>query len=335
MTDEALFYALTGESPESLRVGQLLTVQVQAIRGDRVVCVLDSGLTGYIAKANVSDAHGSVGRMDEKVQVGMIVATRLLAVDMATYSVELTARTSELAAHERWEQAHLAALWERERYLMPDSPPSANLNADEALAHGNRNAKAVAVLMRNVTHPCFKNVTAREADELLKAKPEGDFLIRPSTSSTEHLTLCWKWNDTVVHFDVQELHKPKRFELGKKLRLGQETYDDLNELIARYVEPMSQLAREVADVRYFRRAPVEEVEREMREAKAKESGRIPYLVSPSQAHAGRYLLSYLPGARPKHELFTLTPRGLRFRSQLFPSIDTLIKHLKTSFGRRA
>lgn len=72
----------------------------------------------------------------------------------------------------------------------------------------------------------------------------------------------------------------------------------------------------------------------MREGKASQSTRIPYFISPSQ-HAGRYVLSYLPGARPKHELFTLTPRGLRFRGQLFPDTEHLIKHLKVSFGRSA
>lgn len=325
VSDDALFALLTGETPDSLRVGQLLTVQVQAIRGDRVVCVLDSGVTGVIAKANVSD--GVFNRIDEKVAVGMVLPARLLAVDKTAFTAELTARGSELAARDRWEQAHLAALWERERYLMPDSP-----ERDERREEAK--AKAPPVLMRNVTHPYFKNVSARDAEALLKEKADGEFLIRPATTSAEHLTLCWKWNGSVVHFDVQELDKPKRFELGKKLRLGHETFDDLNELIARYVEPMSQLARDVADFRYYRRGSVEEVERELREAKAAQATRIPYLVSPSQ-HAGRYVLSYLPGARAKHELFTLTPRGLRFRGQVFPGTEQLIKHLKVSFGRAA
>jgi hypothetical protein len=44
--------------------------------------------------------------------------------------------------------------------------------------------------------------------------------------------------------------------------------------------------------------------------------------------AGRFLLCYQPGTRPKREFVTVTPKGLRYRKQFFATADRLVDHFK-------
>ena len=40
------------------------------------------------------------------------------------------------------------------------------------------------------------------------------------------------------HIEIQEEDKDNQFSLGKKLRIDDEEFEDLDEVIARYVDPM-------------------------------------------------------------------------------------------------
>jgi hypothetical protein len=47
-----------------------------------------------------------------------------------------------------------------------------------------------------------------------------------------------------------------------------------------------------------------------------------------QIYPGRFLLSYLPHTRFRHEYMTVTPEGFRFRQRMFGSIGSLIRWFK-------
>ena len=52
-------------------------------------------------------------------------------------------------------------------------------------------------------------------------------------------------NNILSHEEILEEEKDNQFSLGKKLRISDEEFEDLDEIIARYVEPMvSSTARE-------------------------------------------------------------------------------------------
>ena len=59
--------------------------------------------------------------------------------------------------------------------------------------------------------------------------------------------------------------------------------------------------------------------------------RIPYFFSASKQYPGKFLLSYMPRTSTKHEFVTVTPEGLRYRSQIFPSLAALIRWFKEHF----
>ena len=57
--------------------------------------------------------------------------------------------------------------WQNDPYLVPDSPEREDRREEEAKKAA---AAKPVVLLRNVTHPYFKNVIAQEADKFLAGK---------------------------------------------------------------------------------------------------------------------------------------------------------------------
>ena len=49
-------------------------------------------------------------------------------------------------------------------------------------------------------------------------------------------------NNILSHEEIFEEEKDNQFSLGKKLRISDEEFEDLDEVIARYVEPMVLIA---------------------------------------------------------------------------------------------
>lgn len=54
-------------------------------------------------------------------------------------------------------------------------------------------------------------------------------------------------------------------------------------------------------------------------------------MSVAKNYPGKFLLSYLPRNKFKHEYITITPEGYRFRSQNFDSVNSLLKWFKEHF----
>lgn len=50
-----------------------------------------------------------------------------------------------------------------------------------------------------------------------------------------------------------------------------------------------------------------------------------------QNYPGKFLISYLPRNKVKHEFVTVTPDGFRFRGQIFDSVGALFKWFKEHF----
>ena len=52
-------------------------------------------------------------------------------------------------------------------------------------------------------------------------------------------------NNILSHEEILEEEKDNQFSLGKKLRISDEEFEDLDEIIARYVEPMVSFTRSI------------------------------------------------------------------------------------------
>ena len=63
--------------------------------------------------------------------------------------------------------------------------------------------------------------------------------------------MTWKVHDTICqHIDVKEENKINSFSLGQSLWIGNEEFEDLDEIIARHINPMAAHARDILNFKY-------------------------------------------------------------------------------------
>ncbi len=62
----------------------------------------------------------------------------------------------------------------------------------------------------------------------LQKEDNGEFYFRPSSLGSDHLTLTWKFYEkNIVHIDITEHDKAIGANIGSKLRIADEFYENL------------------------------------------------------------------------------------------------------------
>ena len=111
-------------------------------------------------------------------------------------------------------------------------------------------------------------------------------------------------------------------------------YEDLDEILARFVQPIAANAREILSHKCYRKADggnVDSLKKLLRDEKSKNPKRIPYFFSASKQIPGKFCLAYQPGSKPRIEYVTVTVDGFRYRNKLLRSVNELIKWFKEHF----
>lgn len=284
---------------------------------------LDNGILGYIYIKNISDKP--VANPEERVGVGQLIHCRIIKIDVERFSVDCTSKSSDLLdkKHE----------WRPPRdphYDVEREDKDNRLEADK-----KKEKQRMTYIKRVIVHPAFHNISYAEAEKCMVNMDQGEVIVRPSSKGADHLTITWKVADGIYqHIDIREEGKVNAFSLGKSLWIGNEEFEDLDEIIARHVTPMSSHARDLLYFRYykdFEGGHKDKAEEFLKEEKKKNSSKIHYVISAAKNIPGKFLLSYLPRTKVRHEYVTVTPEGFRFRQQMFDSVTSLFKWFKEHF----
>lgn len=118
------------------------------------------------------------------------------------------------------------------------------------------------------------------------------------------------------------------------LFLVEQTYEDLDEILARFVQPMAANAKDLIVHKCYMQANggnSDELKRKLQEEKAKNPKRIPYFFSASKQLPGKFLLGYQPGSKPRIEYVTVTPDGFRYRDRVHDSVNSLLNWFKEHY----
>ncbi|GBP70340.1 Transcription elongation factor SPT6 [Eumeta japonica] len=283
---------------------------------------LDNGLSGYIHIKNLSDRH--VTDPTERVRVGQTVHCRLLKIDVERFSVDCSSKSSDLL--------------DKNHEWRPQKDPYYDQEAEDKDLRKEKEAKQtkerLQYIKRVIVHPAFHNISFAEAEKLMENMAQGEVIVRPSSKGSDHLTVTWKVTDGIYqHIDVREEGKENAFSLGRSLWIQELEFEDLDEIIARYVTPMAGHARDLITFKYYRalgglRDKAEEI---LKEEKAKNPNKIHYVISAAKNYPGRFLLSYLPSSRCRHEYISVTADGYKFRLRMFDSLGALLKWFKEHF----
>lgn len=283
----------------------------------------DNGLSGFIHIKNISDKH--VKNPEERVQLGQTIHVRITKIDVERFALECSSKSSDLSdKNNEWRPR-------KDQYYDQDAE-------DKDLKRDSDKKKAEQrqqYIKRVIVHPSFHNISYAEALKMLDRLDQGEVIVRPSSKGADHLTASWKvTNDVYQHIDIREEGKENVFSLGQSLLIGSEEYEDLDEIIARYITPMAAYVRDLLNYKYYKDTNggmKDKAEEILKEERSKNPNKIHYVLSVAKNYPGKFLLSYLPRNKCKHEYVTVNPEGYRFRSQNFDSVNSLLKWFKEHF----
>ena len=330
----------------------------------RVRVRLDNGCTGFIRLRDLSDSE--VTNPLDRVKLHQIVYARIIKIHTKGFTVDLTSKSSDLADEkERWRPAKDPYY---DRILEAE-----DLAQEEKEKNLKQVAKERSYIRRVIAHPSFMNINYGECERILSTRDLGDAIIRPSSKASDHLTITWKLVDGVLHnIDVIEKLKTNQFSLGKRLLIidprTQETeeFEDLDEILARYIKPMANTVSDIITHKYYRNlsqplpsatpsgstTPAQtttissstsglppsssDTQRILNnllvEDKRRNPTRIRYYITISREYPTKFLLSYMPVRKPIHEYFTVTPNGIRFRSKMFSTLTETLNWFKIHYN---
>jgi transcription elongation factor SPT6 len=82
---------------------------------------------------------------------------------------------------------------------------------------------------------------------------DGKGIVRPLSKGTDHLTGTWKVADDILqHVDVGEEGQGNACSISKSLLIGDKQFEDLDEIVAQYTNPMAARVRDLLSFRYIR-----------------------------------------------------------------------------------
>ncbi|XP_058105794.1 transcription elongation factor SPT6 homolog [Magnolia sinica] len=317
------FYMLSGETEETLEEGRTVQVMVRRVTPQRATCGLDSGLTGVILRDELSE-DGNVDPMDS-ISEGSILTCKIKGVQKNRLQVILTCRGDDLIIK------RLRKIQELESFYRE---PRGNSQSDQDTARKEKELAKKHFKPRMIAHRNFKNWTTDEAVQFLSDKDAGESIIRPSSRGPSYLTLTLKIYDGVyAHKDIVEGGKDHKditslLRLGKTLKIDDETFEDLDEVVDRYVDPLVTNLKAMLQYRKFKKGTKVEVDDLLRMEKSEYPMRIVYCFGISHEHPGTIILSYIRSTNPHHEYIGLYPKGLKFRKRMFESIDRLVAYFQ-------
>ncbi|KAF8410946.1 hypothetical protein HHK36_003483 [Tetracentron sinense] len=325
------FYMISCETEETLSEGRIVQATVRRVQAQRAICVLESGLTGMLMKEETEfkDANGRIlntreYELTDKLHEGDILTCKITSIQKNRYQVFLTCRENELRKRSQHPQ-------NCDPYYHEDQ---SSLQSEQEKARKEKELAKKHFKPRMIVHPRFQNITADEAMEFLSDKDAGESVIRPSSRGPSYLTLTLKVYDGVyAHKDIIEGGKEHKditslLRLGKTLKIGEDTFEDLDEVMDRYVDPLVTHLKTMLSYRKFKRGSKAEVDDLLKVEKSEYPMRIVYCFGISHEHPGTFILSYIRSTNPHHEYIGLYPKGFKFRTKMFEDIDRLVAYFQ-------
>ncbi|XP_059462274.1 transcription elongation factor SPT6 homolog isoform X3 [Corylus avellana] len=319
------FYMISGETEDTLAEGRIVQATVRRVQAQKAICVLESGLTGMLMKEDYSDDWRESPELSDRLHEGDIVTCKIKSIQKNRYQVFLVSRESEMRSNRHQYARNLDPYYHEDRSRLQSEQDKARKEKELAKKHFKP---------RMIVHPRFQNITLDEAKEFLSDKDPGESIISPSRHGPSHLTLTLKVYDGVyAHKDIVEGGKEHKditslLRIGKTLKIGEDTFEDLDEVMDRYVDPLVSHLKAMLNYRKFRKGTKAEVDELLKIEKSEYPMRIVYCFGISDEHPGTFILTFIRSTNPHHEYVGLYPKGFKFRKRMFEDIDRLVAYFQ-------
>ncbi|KAI5315642.1 hypothetical protein L3X38_044818 [Prunus dulcis] len=298
------FYMISGETEDTLSAGRIVQATVRRVQAEQAQLALESGLTGMLLKEDYYPGDWrDVSDLSDKLHVGDILTCKIKSVQKNWYRVLLVCSESEIRNDCSQNIQNLDTYYHKDWR---------SLQSEQEKSQKGKQLAKKKFKPRMIVHPRFQNIHADEAVELLSAKDAGESIFRPSSRGPSHLTLTLKVYDGVyTHKDIVEGgKKPKDvtslLRIGKTLTIGEDTFEDLDEVMDRYVDLLVAHLKAMLNYRKFRRGTKAEVDELLWLEKLEYPMRIAYCFGISHEHPGTIILTYIRSANPHHDAILMT-----------------------------
>ncbi|KAI8071784.1 SH2 domain-containing protein [Gongronella butleri] len=317
-TMDQVFSMVTGETNETLRVSFIVPAKVMALRGRVANCVLDSGLDGIISYDYATDDHGA-GNVDEVLSVGQTLNCKVLHIDREKFVVELSSRASDTQPGSDL----------RLRRLPLD--PYYDENAEKkVLAEKEKQKRKKDRANRKINHPLFRPMQHKEAEDYLATRPVGDLVIRPSSKGTKHIAITWKVAEGVYqHINVIE-EKPNAYSAPTRFLIGDQAFEDLDELIVTYVEAIAQKVDDLISHPKFQLGGPQALDDYLDSLTRANPKKSEYGFCLKEGHPGYFDLAFKLNQKSNVTRWPIKvlPDGYRMQKTAYPNVDDLINGFK-------
>jgi len=340
LSNEDIFWMLAGEEKSAVKIGRKIEAKIRHVS--------EEAAAGNIPELNNAEALIEAAAVSSKQQVmncrdyfrpGDTAFGVIIAIDTENAVVYLSTASTQLNADVQYETQYLAS--EDPYYVVPDKE---TLQEEEARLKGVKAKPKITV--RPIRHPYFKNVTAAEATAEVLAGPVGVAVIRPAAKSFKRLYITMHMpSGMVLNVGIKELGSTKsNLTLAGPLEVepipGHKfEYEDLDELVVRFIDPIAAAMRALSMHRKWRGGPDtgpakswEEIQDELRLEKESASF-TGYCLAPDVHRPGAFFIAHHIGSTPRREYFVVLPDGFYFRKKMHGTVDSFLASFKNNpFG---
>ncbi|CAR24361.1 chromatin-remodeling histone chaperone SPT6 [Lachancea thermotolerans CBS 6340] len=319
---DEVFTTLTGETDKTFFKGCIVPVKVERFRHSDIICTTNSQVECIVNAQRHAGAQLK-RPASEIYEISKTYPAKVIFIDYENISAEVSLLDHDVK--HQYVPVHYSkdpSVWDLKQELE---------DAEEEKQIAMREARAKRT-HRVINHPYYFPFNGKQAEDYLRSKERGDFLIRQSSRGDDHLSITWKLDkDLFQHVDILEQEKENPLALGRVLIVEGQVYHDLDQIIVEYLQNKVRLLNEITSNEKFKKGTKREVTKFIEDYSKVNPNRSVYYFSFNYEHPGWFYLMFKINAQSN--LYTwnvkLTHTGFFLVNYNYPTVIQLCNGFKT------
>ncbi|SCV03030.1 LAMI_0H04918g1_1 [Lachancea mirantina] len=319
---DEIFSTLTGETDKTFFKGCIAPVKVERFRHGDIVCITNSQVECIV---NAQRHMGSQLKTpaSDIYEVGKTYPAKVVFIDYENIMAEVSLLDHDVK--HQFVPIHYSkdpSIWDL-RQELEDVEEEKQISMREARAKRTH---------RVINHPYYFPFNGKQAEDYLRSKERGDFVIRQSSRGDDHLSITWKLDkDLFQHIDIQEREKENPLALGRILIVEGQQYHDLDQIIVEYLQNKIRLLNEITSNEKFKKGTRKDVTKFIEDYSKVNPNRSVYYFSFNYENPGWFYLMFKINAQSKLYVWNvrLTHTGFFLVNYNYPTVIQLCNGFKT------
>ncbi|MCQ2817430.1 MAG: hypothetical protein MJ252_09215 [archaeon] len=302
---------------------QITVASIVKFGDSHIKCRLNNGLEATIWYKDIDNRALRKDEVAKRFKIGTTLEARIKEIDFNKFKVDLSIVPQVMRSHQDYVNVR-----ELKHFKIDANEDYINRKYIDGNIGGGQ-----SYFIRNIIDDHYMNLNYRGCLDYLSNREIGTAIFRPSKKGENHLTLSWKfYHGCISHVDVSEEGKTPNAAIGNKLIIGRETYESLDEIIARYVKPTVDLIKEITSNRKFKAFPsTHDVKLKLKKDNEDNPNIIHYYLTILPNYPQYVILAYFYEDQVTMEYIQVKPEGYYFHDQIFHKSEDIIFFFKNNF----